>query len=163
MYSYIRGHITHLRLDHIGRLVYISAEPLPDDGGAITQDGILLRLVYEPHRDPFLHPSDNDWSNTDADSDTAPINLEQRPIQTRIHGTPRLHKRSAWKPICNQYLYSLPMKWINSHCFLMRSSIIQCTAASSIGRAQLVSMSYSRDLPILTISNVNLSPTVVKA
>jgi len=82
--SYIGGYITHLRRDHKERILYISAEQLPDDGIAIEHDSILLPFVLEPHRDPFLHPSDDDSSDTEADSENACIDAEQPPVRTRI-------------------------------------------------------------------------------
>jgi len=102
-YSYIGAYITHLRCDHKERIVYISAEELPDDGFAIEHDSILLPFVHEPHHDSFLHPSDDDSSDTGADSENACIDPEQPPVQIRISGTPHLDNRLAGRPISNEY------------------------------------------------------------
>jgi hypothetical protein len=75
-YFYIGDYITHLRGDHKGRIVYISAEQVPDNGFAIGHDSILLPFVHEPHRDPFLYPSHDDSSNTEDDGENACIDPE---------------------------------------------------------------------------------------
>jgi len=103
MYCYIGAHITHLRRDHTDRIVYVSAEQLPDDGFAIEHYSILVPFIREPHHDPFLHLSDDDSSDTEADSETACINLDQPPVRTRIYGTPHMDCHLPSKPISNQY------------------------------------------------------------
>jgi hypothetical protein len=75
-FSYIGAYITHLHRDHKDRTVYVSAEQLPDDGVAIEHETILLPFVHEPHRDPFLYPSDDVSSDTEADSEKACIDSE---------------------------------------------------------------------------------------
>jgi len=65
-YYHIGAYITHLRRDDTERIVYLSAEPLPDDGFAIEHDCIQLPFVHEPHRDILLHPSVNESSDTEA-------------------------------------------------------------------------------------------------
>jgi len=102
-YSYIGAYVTHLRHDHKERIVYISAELLPDDDFAIQHDTILHPFVQEPHHNPFFHPSDNDSSDTEADSENACIDPEQPPVRTCICGTPHLDNRLAGKPISNEY------------------------------------------------------------
>jgi len=89
-YTYIGAYITHLHRDGEERIVYVSAEQLPDDGFAIEHDSIPLPFVHEPHQDPFLHPSCNNSSETEADSEDACINAEQPPVRTRIYVTPHL-------------------------------------------------------------------------
>jgi len=103
MYSYIGVFITHLCREHTERIVYVSSEQLPDDGFAIKQDSILLTFVDEPRHDPFLDPSNNDFRDTEADSENACIYREQPPVRTRICGTPHLDNRLAGKPISNKY------------------------------------------------------------
>jgi hypothetical protein len=102
-YSHISAYITHLRRDHKEMIVYVSPEPLPADGFAIQHNSILLPFVHEPHHDPFLHPSDNDSSDTAADSENACIDPEQPPVRTGIGGTPHLDNRLAGKPVSIQY------------------------------------------------------------
>ena len=102
-YSYIGTYITHLRHDHKERIVYVSAQPAPDDGFAIEHDSVLLPFVHEQHHGPFLHPSDDDSTDTDADSENACIDPEQPPVRTCICGTPHLDIRRAGKPISNEY------------------------------------------------------------
>jgi hypothetical protein len=103
MYSYIGAYITHLCRDHKVRIVYASAEQLPDDGFANEHDTILLPFVHEPHHDPFFHPSDDDSSVTEADSENACIDPEQPPVRTRTCGTPHLDNCLAGKPISMEY------------------------------------------------------------
>jgi hypothetical protein len=100
---YIGAYITHLCRDHKERIVYVSAEPLPDDGFAIEYDSILLPFGHEPHHDPFLHPSDDHSSDTEADSKNACIDPEELPVRRHIGSTPHLHNRLAGKPISNEY------------------------------------------------------------
>ena len=76
---------------------------VPDDGFAIEYDSILLPFVHEPHRDPFLHPSDDDSSDTEADSENACIDPEQPPVRTRMYCTPELDNHLAGKPISDEY------------------------------------------------------------
>jgi len=102
-YFYIGAYITHLHRNHKERIVYVSAEQLPDDGFAIEHYSILLPFVHEPHHDPFLHPSDDDSSDTEADSENACIDPEQPPVRTRICGTPHVDNRLASKPVSNEY------------------------------------------------------------
>jgi len=105
MYSYISAYISHFRRDHKARIVYVSAEQLPDDGFAIEHNSVLLHsFVHEPHHDPFLHPPNDDSSDTEAESENACINPEQPPVRIRIHSTPHLDNRPAGKPISNEYL-----------------------------------------------------------
>jgi hypothetical protein len=66
----------------------VSAEQLQEDGFAVEHDSILLPFVREPHYDPFLPPSHNDSSDTEADSENACINPEQPPVWTGICSTP---------------------------------------------------------------------------
>jgi len=103
MYFHIGAYITHLHRDHKERIVYISAEQLPDNGFAIEHDSILLPFVHEPHHVPFLHPYDEDFSNTEADRENACIDPEQPAVRTHIYSTPRLDNRLAGKPISNNY------------------------------------------------------------
>jgi hypothetical protein len=101
--SFIGAYITHLRPDHNERIVYASAERLPDDGFVIKHDSILLPFVHEPHYGLFLHPSDHYSSDTEADSEMGCIDSEQPPVLTHICRTPHLDNRLAGKPISNQY------------------------------------------------------------
>ena len=102
-YSYISAYITHLCRDHKERIVYIPAEQLPDDGFANEYDRILHPFFHETHHDPFLHPSDDHSSDTEADSEKGCIDLEQPPVRTCICGTPHLDNHQAGKPISNEY------------------------------------------------------------
>jgi len=117
-YTYIGAYITHLRCDHKARRVYVSSEQLPDDGFAIEQDSFLFPFFHEPHPKPFLHPSDNDSSDSEADSENACIDPEKPPVQTRICGTPHLDNRLAGKLISVSISISSTMKLIYGHRFL---------------------------------------------
>jgi len=104
-YSYIGTYITHLHPDHKERIVSGSTEQLPDDGVTIEHYSILLLFVHETHRDPILHHSDDDSSDTEANSETACIDPEQLPVRICIYGTPHLDNRLAGKPISNKYFH----------------------------------------------------------
>jgi len=103
MFSYRSAYIIQLRRDHNERIVYVAATQLPDDGFVIEHDSILLQCVYEPHRDPFVNTSDDDFSNTEADSDNVCIDPQYSPVWTHIYGTPHLDNHLAGKPISNKY------------------------------------------------------------
>ena len=66
MYSNISAYIAHLRRDHRERIIYVSPKRLADDGFVIEHYRILLPFGYEPHHDPFVHPSDDHSSDTEA-------------------------------------------------------------------------------------------------
>jgi hypothetical protein len=103
-YFNIGVYITRLCRDDNGRIVYVSAEELPDVGFAIEDNSILLPFGYEPHRDRFLPPSNNDSWDTDANRKFVYINREQPPVCTWIGGTPHLGNRLAGKLIGIQYI-----------------------------------------------------------
>jgi len=69
----------------------------------IEHNGNLLPFVHELDRNPFLHPSDNDSSYTDADSEIAWLNPKQPPVQTHNCGSPHSANCRAGKPISNEY------------------------------------------------------------
>ena len=69
----------------------------------IEHDSILLLFIHKPHCDPFLHPSEDDFSDTALDCEKASIDPEQPPVWTGIDGTPHLDNRLAGKPISNGY------------------------------------------------------------
>jgi hypothetical protein len=54
-------------------------------------------------RNQFLHPADNDSSDTEADSKNACIGQEQPAVRTHIYGNPHLDNRVACWPISNDY------------------------------------------------------------
>jgi len=102
-YSYIGAYISHLCHDHTERIVSVSGESLPDDGFAIEEDSILLSFVHETHRNPVLHPSDEDSSDTEANDENVWIDPEQPPVRTSICGTPHWDNGPAGKLISNEY------------------------------------------------------------
>jgi len=75
-YSFVGAYMTHLCRDHKEGILYISTEQLSDDGFAIEHELILLPSIHAPHHHPFLHPSNDDSSNTEVDSNIACINPE---------------------------------------------------------------------------------------
>jgi hypothetical protein len=102
-YLNIGAYIIHLCRDHKVRIVYVSAEQVPDDGFVIKQGSIRLPFVPEPHHHPLLHHSDHDSSDTDADSENACIDPEQPPVRIHICDTQHLDNRPAGKLISNEY------------------------------------------------------------
>jgi len=101
--SYVSTFLTHLHQAHKDRIVYVSAEQLPDVGFVIKHHRILLPFVHEPHRDPFLHPSDDDSSDTEAGSQDGCVDPKEPPVRTRNYGTPHLRNHLAGKPISNKH------------------------------------------------------------
>ena len=102
-YSYIGTNITHLCRDHKERIVYGSAAQLQDDRLLIAHDTIQLAFIHDQHCDPFLHPSDNDPGDTQADSKNACIDPEQPPVRRRINAAPYKANPLASRSICNKY------------------------------------------------------------
>jgi hypothetical protein len=84
-------------------MVYISADKLQDDGFASVHDTILFPCVHELHYDPFLHPSDGRSSDTEANSETVCMDLQDPPVQTLFHHTPHMDNRLPGKSSSNQY------------------------------------------------------------
>jgi len=102
-YSYIAADITHLSYNLVDRIVYVAAGQLQDDGFAIKHNSTLLPFGHELHCNPLLHPSDDDSSDTEADSENAFMDQEQAPVQTCIYGTPHLANRLAYRLISDEY------------------------------------------------------------
>jgi len=69
----------------------------------MEHDSILLLFIDEPHPVTCLHPSDDDSSDTEVDSQDACIHPEQPPVRMHIEGTPHLDNSLAGKPICDEY------------------------------------------------------------
>ena len=161
-YSYIGAYITHLCRDHTEWIVYVSAEQLPDNGSAIEYDTILLPFIPEPHRDPSLHPSNNDSSNTEADSENACIDPEQPPVCTRICGTPHLDNRLAGKPIGNKYFdildYVIEL-WSLFSCE-EKYRLAHWCVQHNLSRAAINKL--FRNPTMATVSNFTLSHTLFK-
>ena len=59
--------------------------------------------MHQVHRDMFLHLSDDDSSDTEADCEHGSIDPEQPPVQTLLCGTPHLDNSLAGKPISKVY------------------------------------------------------------
>jgi hypothetical protein len=107
----------------------VSAEQLPDDGFAIEHDNNLLSFIHYPHHDPFLHPPDDDYSDTEADSKNAFIDPEQPPVWTRVCGTPHLDNRLPGKTISNVYVDIFDDEidlWLQFSCEEEYSSVGWC-------------------------------------
>jgi len=102
-YSCIGAYITHLSLDQKGRIVFLSAKQLPDDGFVTKDDSIWHRFILELQCDPFLHLSINDCSDIGADSNHVFVDPVQPPVRTWINGTTDLAHRLSGKPISNKY------------------------------------------------------------
>jgi len=103
MYSYIDAYIPDLCCNHKERIVCISGEQLPDDSFVIEHDSILLPFIHGLHHNPSLHSSNNDPSDTEANSENACINPEELPVHIHIYGTPHLDNHPTGKPISNEY------------------------------------------------------------
>jgi hypothetical protein len=101
-YYYIGCNNTDLHRNNKECIVDVSAEQLPDEGFAIEHTSILHPFIHNTHRDPFLNPSDDVSSDTEADSENACIDPEEPPVRTHIYGTPHLDNHLAGKPISNQ-------------------------------------------------------------
>jgi len=102
-YSCIGAYIIQHRHYHKDWIVYVSPEQLLNVTAGIEHITILLSLVHEQHRDPYLHPSDDDSSNPVPAHKIAGIDQEQHPVSTRIDGIPHLDNCLASKPSTNDY------------------------------------------------------------
>jgi hypothetical protein len=115
--------MTYLCHNNKDRIVYVSADRLPNHGFPIEQNSILLAFIIERHRDPFLHSTDYDSSNGDADCENAFINPEQSPVWTRIDGVPHLDNCLARSQSVTSILISSTMQLLYGHYVLIRRSI----------------------------------------
>jgi len=77
----------------------VSAEQLPDDGFEIEHNISLHPFIHELHHDRILHPSHNDSSHTEANSQNESFDPEQTPFRSHIYGTPHLDDCRASKLI----------------------------------------------------------------
>jgi len=64
---------------------------------------ILRIFVHKLHCDHFLHPVEDDSSNTEANSKNGCIDPEQPSVWTQIFGIPHLNNHAGGRPICNEY------------------------------------------------------------
>lgn len=60
--------------------------------------------MYELHCNPCSGASDDDYSDTEADSNTVCIDPKQPPVWSSIYGTTQLDNPLASKPIYEEYL-----------------------------------------------------------
>jgi len=162
MYSDIGTFITHLHCDQRETIVYVSAKQLPDDGLVIEHNRILLPLLHELHRDPLLHPFDDDSSDTEANSHNACIDPEQPPVWSCINGTPHLDNRPAGKPISNEYFNIFDDEihpWSPFFC-KEEYQLVHWCIKHSLSRAAINEL--FRNPTIATISNFTLYHTLFK-
>jgi len=162
MYCCIDAYITHLYHDQNETIVYVSAEQFADDGFEIEYVRILLLFVYQLHCYPFLHPSVDDSSDTQADSENACIVPEQPPVRTLIYDTPNLDNHSAGKPIGNEYFdvinHEIDLLAVFSceEDYRLAHWGVKCT----LRRATI--NEHFRNPPMATISNFTSSYTLFK-
>jgi hypothetical protein len=102
-YTNISTYITDLGRYPKDRIIYVSAKQLPDHGFAIEHNSILLPFVQELRHNCLLHPSDDDFCDTEADSRHACIKPEQPPVRTGISGTAHRDNCLAGKHISNKH------------------------------------------------------------
>jgi hypothetical protein len=69
----------------------------------IDHDRILFLFIYDPHRDRFRHPLDDDSSDIEVNCENACIDPEQPLVCIQIYGTPHLENSLARKCIGNKY------------------------------------------------------------
>jgi len=162
MYSYIGAYITHLRRSHREGIVYISADQLPDDDFAIEHNSILLPFILKMHRDPILHPSDNDSSVTQANSENSSIDPEQSPVGTRMYGTPHLDNRLAGKLIRDENFDIFDQEidlWLLFSCEQGYRLVHWCVK-HNLSRAAINEL--FRNPTMATISNITSSHTLLR-
>ena len=161
-YSYIGAYITHLRRNHKERIVYASAQQLPDDGFAIKHDSIQLPFVHEPHRDAFLHLSDDDSSDTEANNENACVDPEQPPAQTRIYGTPHFDNHLAGKPIGNEYfdIFDNEIDLWSLFSYEEEYQLVHWCVKHNLSRAAIDEL--FRNPTMATVSNFTSSHTLFK-
>lgn len=66
-------------------------------------DSILLPFIYKPHGNYFLHPANDQSTDTDAESDDPCIDPEQCPVPTQKCDTPHIDNCLANKPGRKEY------------------------------------------------------------
>jgi len=161
-YFYIRTYIACLCHDQKERILYICAEQLPDDDFAIKHESILYPSIHELHRHSVPHPSDNDPSDTVANSDNACIDPEQPPFRTRIYSTPHLDNRLAGKPISNEYFDIFDGEIDPRSPFLYEEEyrLALWRIRHNLSRAAINKL--FRNPTMATVSNFTLSHTVFK-
>jgi len=162
VYSYIGAFIPHLLCGKKERILYWSAEQLPDDGFAIEHDCILLPFLDELHWDPFIRRSDDDCSDIDVDSENPRIDPEQPPVRTRVYCTPQLYHRPAGKQISTKYFVIIDdeaNEWSPIACEDEYRLAHWCVK-HNLRRA--VMKKLFRNPTMATIRNINLSQTLFK-
>jgi len=161
-YSYISAYITHLGRYHEGRIPYISAQRVPDDGSVFEHVIILYPYITEPHRDPVLHPSDNDSSDIEADSDNVSIDLAQPPGRRYIYSTLHLENYLAGRTNTNKNFNIFDNEidlWSQFSC-KKENHLVQWCFKRNLGRAGIREL--FRNPTMATVSNFTLSQTVFK-
>jgi len=162
MYSYIGLYIAHLIHYHKETIVYVAAEQMPADGFAIEHDSIVLAFIHQRYRSAFLHPSDDDSSNTEAESKNSCINSEQPPVWTRIYRAPHLDNCLASKPISNEYfdIFNEDIElWLPCSC-KEEYRLAHWCVQYNLGRAAINKL--FRNPTMATISNFTSSHTLFK-
>lgn len=161
-YPYICTYITFLCYNHKERILYLSAEQLPDDGFAIGHDSILSLFVYKPHCNMYLHPSIDESSNTEADGKNASFNPAWPPVWPRIEDTQHVDHLLTCQPTSNEYFN------------IFDNEIDLCSPLSCQQQYQLAHwcIKYNmyraainelfRNPTIATVSNITSSHTVFK-
>jgi hypothetical protein len=79
---------------------------LPEHDFAIERENIPLSFVHEHHLYSFLLTSNEDSSDSEANSDNVCTDSEQPPAWTGIYGNPHLDNRLASKHITDKYIDS---------------------------------------------------------
>jgi len=162
MYSYIGAYTTHLHRNHKYRIVYVSANQLPDDGFAIKHDCILLPFIHELHHDPLVHYSDNDSGATESDRKNVCIYLEQPLVGTRTYGSPHLGSCQAGKPNSNKYFNIIEYEIDQLSCFSCEEQywLMHWCVKYNLSTAAINKL--FRNPTMATVCNFTSSDTVLK-
>jgi len=97
MLPYIGNFNTHLHHNQEEWIGYHTTGQLQDAGYVIEYYSILLLFFHSPHRDPCLHPSNNDFSDPEAESYNWCVDPVQSPVRTGIYGTSHFSNLLAGK------------------------------------------------------------------
>lgn len=162
MYSSIGSYITHLHRGHKVRIVDVPAKQPSDDGSMIEHSSILLPFIHDPHLDPFLHLSNGDSNDVEANNENMLYDPVQLPVGTRNNRTPRLHNGLTGMPITNDYVNIFDDEvdlWSPSSCMEQYPSVHWCVM-HNFGRAAFNELFMN--LMIGTVSNITSSSTVFK-
>jgi hypothetical protein len=132
------------------------------DGAILRRRNYFFPMVHEPHRSPSLHPSDDDYSDTEADSKNTYSDPEQQHVRTCIHGTPLLDNCLVGNHISKDYfgIFDNEMDlWLPFSCD-EEYRLAQCCIEYNMSRAAIYKL--FRNPMMATVTSMTSSHTLFK-